>query len=204
MKDYLMHNGKKYEISTETATELARIFGNKDTPRLSDFAVGDIVNIEDMEFLVLEQLDGKTAVIFKGLLYEREQFGNNNNNYDGSNVDNLCNEVATKIAKIVGEENIYEHEVDLTANNGMKCYGTIMRKASLLTVERVRKYADVLSEHSTNKWEWLSTPCGTQKWGTKDWILCVAPSGYFDNYGYGNYFGVRPFCILNSNIFVSK
>ena len=203
MKNYLMYNGNKYEIDEENAKNIIKASTEKGTKKLADISVGDTFKIADMEFVVLENLEGKTAVILKDALHETVQFGNNNN-YDGSNVDKLCLKFAEKIATIIGEENLIEHEVDLTAANGMKCYGVVTRKCSLLTLDRVRHYCNILCENSTSKWEWLATSNGTPKWGNDAWVVCVSPGGCFgdDNSGCGNH-GVRPFCIFDSNIFVS-
>ncbi len=199
---YLMHNNKKYEISEETAKELARIFSTNGETTLADVEVGKTFKIEDYEFIVLEHMDGKTAVILKDLLVDSEVFGTNNN-YNGSNVDDICNEFADTLADCIGDENIYEFEVDLTAANGMKCYGSIMRKAALLTLSQLQKYAYILAENPVNKWWWLATANGTSKWGSTNYDFCVSPSGYVGI----NYFsinrGVRPFCIFNSSISVS-
>ena len=203
MKNYFMHNNTKYEISEETAKELARIFGNKSDRVLADFSAGETFKLGNMEFIVLEQLDSSTVAIMKSLFAEDEKFGNNNN-YNGSNVDSVCAAIAKNIFDIIGEDNVIAHEVDLTANNGMKCYGTIMRKVSLPTAEQIRKYAYILSENTVDKWWWLATPSGTTKWGTDDYALCVSPLGSINvNIFSCHYYGVRPFCIFNSSISVS-
>ena len=201
MKDYLMYNNTKYEISEETAEELARIFGNKETT-LSDVEVGKTFKIGDMEFIVLEHLDGSTVVIAKDLFCEDIKYGTNNN-YDGSAADYLCNDIAQKIADIIGEDNIVGHELDLTANNGMKCYGSITRKVALPTAEQVRKYAYILAEYKIDDWWWLATASGTPKWGTTDYVLCVSRAGLLGIINFSFLCGVRPFCILKSSISVS-
>ena len=126
------------------------------------------------------------------------------NNYDGSEVDAVCNEFAEEIAGIVGEENILLHEVDLTADDGLKDYGIMQRKASLLTTNRYRQYVAILDKHSPKTWWWLATAYSTPAHGYDSIVKCVAPSGNISNDYYYNDDGVRPFCILNSNIFVSN
>jgi len=67
-----------------------------------------------------------------------------------------------------------------------------------------RQFVDILDEHKIDAWWWLATPYSTPRHEHTSWVKCVSPSGYI---GYGGYYhcrGVRPFCILNSNIFVSK
>ena len=127
------------------------------------------------------------------------------NRYEGSNVDAECNKFADEIAAMVGAENLVEYTVDLTSDDGLKDYGKIRRRASLLTGDRYRRYVEILDKHKIDKWWWLATPHSTEKHGYAAWVKCVAPSGgiYGDGCDRDND-GVRPFCILKSNIFVSK
>ena len=203
MTNYIIVNGIKYEITEEKAQELLKGFAFKDNKELGKVKVGDTFKVGAYEFIVLEHLhNGQTVAIMKDLLIDDEKFGDNNN-YNGSNVDNICNEFAQKLETLIGAENLIEHTVDLTSANGMTCYGKVERKVSLLTLENLRKYGNVLCKHRLEKWWWLSTAMGTEKWGTKTWCACVSPYGdvYFSLCGSGN--GVRPFCIFSTNIFVS-
>ncbi len=203
MSNYLMLNGKRIDLTAEQIADMKQSFGIEDV-KLSDIKVGETFRIGEYEFIVLEQSGDTTAVILKDLLHEEETFGSNNN-YDGSNVDKLCNEFGEEIENIVGSDNLVEHTVDLTADDGLKCYGTIKRKLSLITAEQYRKYVYILDEHKISSWWWLATPHSTDKHENANWVKCVSPRGgiYNDDYD-DNYNGVRPFCILKSNIFVSK
>ena len=202
MENCLMINGKQISLTEEQVKEIKQSFGIGDAP-LSDYKPAETFKIGEYEFFVLEQFGDTTAVLFKGLLHESEEFGDNNN-YDGSDVDKLCNEFGKAIEKLVGADNLVEHTVDLTADDGLKCYGSIKRKMSLLTAEQYRKYVYVIDEHKLDKWWWLATAYSTAKRDDTTWIKCVSPSGGINYDYYYNYSGVRPFCILKSNIFVSK
>ena len=202
MENYLMLNGKQIELTEEQIESIKQSLNVGDV-ELSTFKPAEIVRIGKYEFIVLEQLEDRTIVLLKGLLQDEEQFGKNNN-YDGSNVDELCNGFGQVIEKLVGADNLVEHTVDLTADDGLKCYGSVKRKMSLLTAEQYRKYVYVIDEHKSDKWWWLATAFSTPKHDDSAWIKCVSPRGHFDSNGYGNTIGVRPFCILKSNIFVSK
>ena len=206
--NFLVINGKRIDLTEE------QIAGIKDSFRPEGAIPSDMVILSDVkeaktfkigkyEFFVLEQLGDKTAVLFKDLLYDRKQFGSNNN-YNGSDVDRLCNDFAKEIEDIVGADNLIEHTVDLTADDGLKCYGSIERKMSLLTTEQYRKYVYILDEHKLDKWWRLATAFSTAKHNDTDWVKCVSPNGRVDDDGCLSNNGVRPFCILKSNIFVSK
>ena len=153
--------------------------------------------------VVLEQRDGETALILKGIYGGDTVFGENNN-YVGSAVDKRCQEFEKALAECVGEDNIVSHTVDLTSNDGLKCYGITERKVSSLTADLYRKYVDILDTVKPDRWWWLATPWSTARHENDRWNLCVAPSGIiYGDYYCGNDFGVRPFCILKSSIFVS-
>ena len=202
MQNYLMLNGKKIELTNEQVKTLLG-GSDKEQVRLSDIPVGKTFKINEYEFIVLERSSGATAVLLKNLLHNSEKFGSNNN-YDGSNADKLCCEFGDKIAEIVGADNLIEHTVDLTADDGLKCYGSVKRKMSLLTAQQYREYVYIIDEHKLDKWWWLATAYSTAKHDDADWVKCVSPDGGISSITYydGSY-GVRPFCILKSNIFVS-
>ena len=196
MKDYIVINGLTYDLVKREETVAAP------ATKLADYAAGQTVKIGSHEMIVLEHLGAATLLLRKESLGEMA-FGENNN-YDGSNVDEICNEFAEEIAGIVGEDNILPHEVDLTSDDGLKDYGKLQRKASLLTADRYREYVAILDKHKINAWWWLATALSTPTHGIEYAVKCVSPSGYFNNNNYLYYDdAVRPFCILRSSIFVS-
>lgn len=201
MKNYIVFNGQKIELTAEQVEQLKAAWQEK-TIRLGDKAPGDIAKIGDHEMIVLEHVGAATLLIRKDLL-DTMQFGENNN-YDGSCADEACNEFAGEIAGIVGEDNVLPHTVDLTSDDGLKDYGEIQRRASLLTTEQYRRHVHILDKHKPEDWWWLATAHSTTAHGNDAWVKCVAPSGCI-NISLCNYFGfgVRPFCILKSDIFVS-
>ena len=203
MKNYIVINGVTYELVERTGLVTVPESGLLAGPKLADIPAGETFKLGDHEMVVLEQSGDTTAVIRRELLVDSMTFGKNNR-YDGSNMDAECNKFADEISAIVGAENLVEHTVDLTADDGLKDYGKIRRRASLLTADLYRRYVEILDKHKIKKWWWLATPHSTAGHENASWVKCVAPSGHFslDYHGSGN--GVRPFCILKSNIFVSK
>ena len=204
MENYIVINGVTYELVERTG--LVTVPGSDLVagPKLSDIPTGETFKLGDHEMIVLEQSGDTTAVIRRELLVENMAFGKNNR-YEGSNVDMECGKFADEIAAIVGAENLVEHTVDLTSDDGLKDYGKIRRKASLLTTDLYRRYVEILDKHKIDKWWWLATPHSTARHENESWVKCVAPSGGIDfSHYYYDFSGVRPFCILKSNIFVSK
>ena len=203
MKNYICINDQKIEMTTEQLELIRAALAPNKKNRLRDIVAGNTFKLGEHELIVLEQSRDTAAVIRKDLLEKSMKFGSNNN-FDGSDVDRKCSAFAQEIAAIIGEKNIVEHTVDLTSDDGLKDYGKVRRKASLLTAELYRRYVEILDKHKIKKWWWLATPFSTPKHDGASWVKCVAPSGgiYIGVYGCG-VGGVRPFCILKSDIFVS-
>ena len=201
MKDYFTVNKQEILQQIEKLRQMVEACANE-RKQLCFAAPGDVVTVGDREMIVLEQMEGRTALILKDLFCEIP-FGENNN-FCESDADEACQDFAAELAKAVGEENVLEHEVDLTSDDGLKDYGIVLRRASLLTADLYRKYVGVLDMDPLQFWWWLATPYSTQRHGHSSWVKCVSPSGVigcgFCNRGVG---GVRPFCILKSDIFVS-
>ena len=202
MKNYIKINNKKIELNDTQVEEIKRSFGIG-AKRLSEIEEGKTFKIGDYEFVVLEQLEDSAVVIKKNKYGSDIRFGGNNN-YDGSDADKLCNEFGNEIAKNIGEENMLEFELDLTANDGMKCYGSVKRKMALRTADMQRKYAYIFDK-LPKFWEWTATAYSTPKHDDSTGVECVSPRGriYYYDCIYGRN-GVRPFCILKSDIFVSE
>lgn len=186
---------------------IRKISGKEPEKRtLAEFAPGDVVKIGSHEMVVLDQelMEGKTLLICKESVKEEVAFGASNNNYVGSNVESICQEFADAIAELVGDENIIRHNLDLTTLDGLKDYGTIADcSASLLTLSMYQRYVDILDQHKPDSWWWLATANSTKRHENDRWALCVSPSGSINNVNFFSHGGVRPFCILKSDIFVS-
>lgn len=205
MKNYICINGKKIEL---TAEQVAQLMGESAKKRLADIHIGDTFMIGEYEFIVLShnyREEGATAVILKRLYKENVHFSKKNNNYAESEVIDICAEFAEKIIDLVGDENLIEHSVDLTSDAGLDDYGEIVNAgASLITADMYRKFVRVLDKHKLNKWWWIATPWNTKTHNDEGWAKCVSPSGNIFESAYdSNCTGVRPFCILKSDVFVS-
>ena len=202
MKNYISLNGRKIKLTPEQVAEMSKSLGISQV-KLSDIALGDTFKVANYEFIVLEHSKDTTAVIMKDLYKTSVEFGKNNN-FNGSNVDDICKSFAKEMEDNIGEANLIEHTVDLTSDDGLKDYGNVKRKMSLLTTELYRRYVYILDKYKIDKWWWTCTAYSTPAHDNDCWVKCVSPNGNIDYYNYGHVNGVRPFCILNSNIFVSK
>ena len=202
MEDFISISGRKITLTAEQSAQLREQYLGKPV-ELASLPAGSTFIVGQHEMVVLEQNGGVTAAIRKELLHESMRFGDNNN-FNGSAVDNACAKFAEELAEVIGEENLILHTVDLTADDGLDDYSAVDRRASLLTADQYRKWVEILDLHKVNAWWWLTTPYSTARHENDRWVKCVAPSGsIIIGYYYGDYFGVRPFCIFKSSIFVS-
>lgn len=172
---------------------------------LSKLEPGETFKIGEHDFIVLKQSNEQTMVISKGFMAEDVVFDENVRDYNRSSLKELIeSEIQPLIEKEVGAENIIEHEVDLTSVDMQNEFGSCKCKVRSITFDEAREFNDLLVNEDLNDWWWTLTPWSTEKRGWQYSIAVVSSSGYVCNYfcHYGN--GVRPFCILKSNIFVSK
>ena len=171
---------------------------------LSTLNAGDTFKIGEYDFIVLEQTDGQTMVISKGLMAEDKVFDSNCRDYNKSSLKKFIeSNIQPIIEKEIGADNIIEHEVDLTSVDMQNEFGKCECKVRPITFDEARKYNDLLVDKNLPDWFWTCTPWSTEDRGWEYSVVVVSPSGYFfDDCNISR--GVRPFCILKSNIFVSK
>ena len=201
MENYISINNRRIELNDDQVRRIL-LAADQQKTKLSSITVGDTFKIGKYELVVLSQDEGYTSVITKALVADAQAFGKSNN-YAESEVDVKCQEFAQELACVIGWDNIVLHEVDLTSDDGLKDYGVLDRRASLLTADRYRRYVEILDKHKIDAWWWLATPWSTARHDHEVCVLCVAPSGSICNGDCDDDNGVRPFCILKSSIFVS-
>lgn len=173
--------------------------------QLSDLDAGEVFKIGEHDFIVLEQMEGQTAVISKGFMANDVVFDDDTRDYNKSSLKKLIeSEIQPVIESAVGVENLVDHEVDLTSVDMQKELGICRCKVRPITFDEARKYNNLLVNKDLDDWWWTLTPWSTEERSWKYSIAVVSPDGYFNWFGCLNGYCVRPFCILKSNIFVSK
>lgn len=166
---------------------------------LLSLKAGETFKADNVEYIVLEQLDGnQTAVIRKELLENEMEFDSDDNNWKTSSIREYLNvEYLEKIEKAFGKDRIVEHTIDLLSMDGLDDYGTSIDNVSLLTIDQYRKYRKVLGGNLGNWW-WLITPDSTPAGNSARCVRCVSSCGDVGYGGCGYDGGVRPFFILQS------
>lgn len=173
--------------------------------KLSELPVGGKFKTEIGNFIVLEQEGGETKVITEELYKDSVHFDEESTDYRNSKMCRLFdNEICGEFEQEFGAGNIMEKDVDLTTVDMQKDFCSCKCKVRPLTFDEARKYNNLIVSEKFESWYWTCTSWSTEKRGWKNSIAVVSPAGNVSR-DYINYYdGVRPVCILKSNIFVSK
>lgn len=173
--------------------------------QLSELNSGETFKVGEHDFIVLEQENGTTKVISKDFMAEDIVFDEDTRNYSKSNLKKLIeSDIQPIIEAELGADNIVEHTVDLTSVDMQHEFEPCKCKVRPITFDEARQYNDLLVNDDLDDWWWTCTPWSTAERNWKYAIAVVASSGNVSDINCDNDGGVRPFCILKSNIFVSK
>ena len=173
--------------------------------RLSELNPGDIFQTTGKrKYKVLEQCAEYTRIISLGFVKENVKFDDGTTDYNKSSLKKLCDtEILEDFEEEFGEENIETEISDLITVDGQKI-GVVKCKVRPLTFDEARKYTELTPNNELNDPYWTCSAWSTAERGWRYALAVVSPSGIFDDYDCLISNGVRPVCILKSNIFVSK
>lgn len=173
--------------------------------QLSTLKPGETFKVGEHDFIVLKQNKEVSYVISKGFMAENIKFDEDTRDYKKSNLKKVIErDIQPLIEREVGADNIVEHEVDLTSVDMQNEFGKCKCKVRPITFDEAREFNDLIANENLDDWWWTCTPWSTEKRGYKYSIAGVHPSGNVCGDCCDCGYGVRPFCILKSNIFVSK
>ena len=196
---------KALEMARELVKQLEEA-EKENKVQLSELEPGEVFKIGEHDFIVLEQGITQAKVISKDFMAENVVFDKDTRDYNKSNLKKVIEEeIQPIIEDAVGEENIVDHIVKLTSVDMQREFDDCKCKVRPITFDEAREYNNLIVNEDLDDWWWTCTPWSTEERNWKYQIAVVSPSGYFSYRPCDNYFrGVRPFCILKSNIFVSK
>lgn len=160
-----------------------------------------------IDWLVLGRKNGNTSGVL--CLAEKELFNkafanDNCNNWEDSSLrEHLNNDFLEKLLGNGAAEAAFMPMVtDLTADDGLKDYGTCEDLISLISCQQYRKYRGIIP--NADGWWWTCTACSTKANGYSYNTRIVISDGSLSySYAYHSYGGVRPLCTLQSSILVS-
>lgn len=187
------------------ANKVISINAEKDKVQLKNIPASKTFKIDDEEWIVLEQSGDTTACLKKDLLTESRKFDSNTNNFAKSEIYSFLNdEYYVRLAALIGTNNICEHTVDLTADDGLKDYKKCKAYVSLLTCEQYRKYTDIMLKYNPKQWWWLVTTYSTPTRGYSELVHCVDYDGSLYSVYCSSCNSVRPFIVLKNTLEVDE
>lgn len=197
-------NNKEILKRTKELVELLEKQEKTDKVALSMLKRGDVFQTTGKrKYKVLGHYGDTTKIISLDLVKENVEFGDTSD-YKTSKVKKLCDtEILKDFEEEFGAENIETHTAYIITADGQKL-GTVDCKIRPITFDEAREYTDITPNNDLNDWYWTLSPWSTEERGWKKSNTAVSPSGCVcrSSCNYGD--GVRPVCILKSNIFVSK
>ena len=177
----------------------------KNKVMLKDIPVGGKFDTGIGRFIVLEQKEDCTVVITENLYREDVKFDDDCTEYRKSSLRELCEgEILNEFSEEFGKENICTNEAGLVTVDGQEVFRKLLTKIRPLTFDEAREYNDLLVNKDIPDWYWTCTSWSTKEKGWEYSVAVVSPSGVICSDDCSSSRGVRPFCILKSNIFVSK
>lgn len=186
----------------ELEKKMKELIGDKKVKLSKNLAVGNKFELAGLTWKILD-ITNKGYMCLADRLEDGMKFDSNCNNWQQSELRNYLNtEVHKKLVDAVGEENIISLERNLLSLDGQTEYGTCEDKVSLLNVDEYRKYRSLIP--NVDYWWWMITPWSTSCNDCEYAGAVVSPSGNVDINICNVDSGVRPFCILKSNIFESE
>lgn len=173
--------------------------------KLESLKAGETFYIGENGYIVLKHHEGKTKVISRNFIAEDRKFADDTADYKTSGLRKYIEvEIQPTIENEVGAENLVEHRVSLETVDGQDNYGELTCKVRPITFDEARQYNNLIVNNDLDDWWWTCTAWTSPNREYNRSITVVLPSGYIYNLNCDGSSGVRPVCILKSNIFVSK
>lgn len=162
---------------------------------LLNIAPGKTVDYHGEPCLVLEHRKDGTLLLHLDQM--THTFGSDNN-FASSSLRAHLNGPYLRSLTDGNPDEVITRTVDLTALNGSKEYGTCECKVAPLTLDELRKYADIIP--IPERFEWSVTPWSTPKVNEDDtWVMGLYSDGYISTYDCANTYGSRPAFLLPSD-----
>lgn len=174
------------------------------TVKLKDVQVGSFIKYGGIEWVVLDKSEADALVLSKSCLFNKAFDESNCNNWETSSLRKAMNAIdgkgRFKLKDFAGinADDLVPIRRNLLTDDGMPDYGDCEDKITIYTAEEYRRYRKYIP--NAEKWHWTITGDSLVY---SDYVRGVDSDGalnYRSAY-YGNG-GVRPLCILKSEILV--
>lgn len=144
---------------------------------VSNVAPGQVVEFHGKPCIVLEHRTAGTLLVTAAQI--KSPFGSTNNFAASSFREYLNGEFLDGLTEGHADE-LITREVDLTALNGSKEYGSCECKVAPLTFDEIRRFYGLLPK--PERWEWSATPWSTPRVDEDDtWVMGLSAGCYVCN-----------------------
>lgn len=193
-----------YNIKIIREYNNTKIIRKQNNMRLAEVPQYETFKIGNIEFIVLEHVDNITFCLTKNFIVEHMQFDEHTNNLANASMLKILDDFERKITDIISATNMYDFETDLTTDDGLKDYGLIIRKASLLTDVQYRKHSEGIKPYWVDDWWWLANAVSTPRRDIQHDVRCVTRGGSIYSSACSDHNGIRAVCVFNSCMFVER
>ena len=193
--------GKGIEVHI-TSDNVVEINWESAKKRLSELKPGDLFkDREGTEYIVCDDLGESTLVIRKDLLEDDMKFGDTNDWRESETRKYLNSTYYNKLKDLFGENAIRKIHTNLVSLDGWDDYGSCDDMVAMVTAMDYMKYHKYIGD--CDRTYWMATPNSTPTGIGNGCVQVVDSCGYAYCCGCDWDLGVRPFFILQSDIFVS-
>ena len=157
-----------------------------------------------VNWVVLQKLGGGVLCLAEKILFNKAFDDDNYNNWEDSSLrEHLNNDFLEEMVLNGASETAFLPMVtDLTADDGLKDYGSCEDLISLISCYQYRQYRDIIP--NADGWWWTCTAYSTKSNGYSCFTHLVNSDGTLNNDSASNYYySVRPLCTLSSSTLVS-
>ena len=161
---------------------------------ISNVAPGQVVKFHGEPCIVLEHRTAGTLLVTAAQI--KSSFGSTNNFAASSFREHLNGAFADALTEGHADE-LITREVDLTALNGSKEYGSCECKVAPLTFDEIRRFHGLLPKPES--WEWSATPWSTPCVDEDDtWVMGLLTVGNVNDGNCTSTYGSRPAFLIPS------
>lgn len=160
---------------------------------VSNVAPGQVVKFHGEPCIVLEHRTAGTLLVTAAQI--KNSFGSTNNFAVSSFREHLNGAFADALTEGHADE-LITREVDLTALNGSKEYGSCECKVAPLTFDEIRRFHGLLPKPES--WEWSATPWSTPCTDGAFSAVCLDTNGGVNDDGCASTYGSRPAFLIPS------
>lgn len=161
-------------------------------------SAGERFDFRGFEWIVLDNnVDGGVLAIM-AFAWNNEEYSFDDDGCNNYARSSLRRKLLNELLPVLSEDNLIPHEVDLVADNGDDCYGTVTDRVFILSCDEYRKYHKYVP--LLPGWTWTCTPwyiTGTGDGGYGGYVRSVNAVGGLNHIIAHSSGRVAPACVFN-------